>query len=52
MIHFCHRLTAALDDPKKYENAPVSIQIVGRTQEDEAVIGLAEIVDAAIQARK
>ncbi|KIL66043.1 hypothetical protein M378DRAFT_177988 [Amanita muscaria Koide BX008] len=38
-----------LDDPNRFANAPVAVQIVGRTQEDEAVIGMAEIVDRAVR---
>lgn len=38
-----------LDDPNRFANAPVAVQIVGRTQEDEAVIGMAEIVDRAVK---
>ena len=38
------------DDPAKFVNAPISIQLVGRTLEEEAVIAMAEIVDAALKA--
>lgn len=38
------------DDPKTFENAPISVQLVGRTLEEEAVIGMGEIVDAALKA--
>ncbi|EJD42742.1 general amidase [Auricularia subglabra TFB-10046 SS5] len=38
--------------PEKFENAPVGLQIVGRTQEDEAVIAMAEIVDVAVKKYK
>jgi amidase len=37
------------DDPSVFENTPIAIQLIGRTQEEEAVIGMAEIVDAAIK---
>ena len=30
-------------------NAPVSLQLVGRAQEEEAVIAMTEIVDAALK---
>jgi amidase len=33
-----------------FQNAPVAIQLVGQTLEDEAVIGMGEIVDAAVRA--
>ncbi|KAM6501145.1 general amidase [Amanita muscaria] len=35
-------------EPEIFANAPVSLQIVGRTQNDEAVIGMAELVDQAV----
>jgi Asp-tRNA(Asn)/Glu-tRNA(Gln) amidotransferase A subunit family amidase len=38
-----------IDDPSTFENAPVSIQVVGRTLEEEAVIAISEIVDAAVK---
>jgi amidase len=39
----------SLDDPKTFANAPVSIQVVGRTMEEEAVIAMSEVVDAALK---
>ncbi|KZV89596.1 general amidase [Exidia glandulosa HHB12029] len=36
--------------PEAFENAPVCVQVVGRTQEDEAVLGMAEKVDEALKA--
>ncbi|RDB19727.1 Acetamidase [Hypsizygus marmoreus] len=36
-------------DPAIYRDAPVSVQLVGRTLEEEAVIAMAEIVDAALK---
>jgi len=38
-------------DPATFLNAPVSVQVIGRTQEEEAVIAMAEIVDAALKAK-
>ncbi|KAL4251646.1 amidase family protein [Abortiporus biennis] len=40
------------DSPETFVDAPVSVQIVGQTQEEEAVLGMAEIVDAAVKAYK
>lgn len=40
------------DDPQAFNNAPVGLQLVGRTQEEEAVIAMTEIVDAALKASK
>ncbi|KAK2460815.1 hypothetical protein APHAL10511_007285 [Amanita phalloides] len=37
-----------LYEPDRFANAPVSVQIVGQRQEDEAVIGMAEIVGQAL----
>ncbi|KZT10717.1 general amidase [Laetiporus sulphureus 93-53] len=37
-------------DPAIYHNAPVSLQLVGHTLEEEAVIAMTEIVDAALKA--
>lgn len=39
-----------LDDPEVFNNAPIGLQLVGRTFEEEAVIGMMEIVDAALKA--
>jgi amidase len=38
------------DSPETFKNAPVGLQLVGRNQEDEAVIAMTEIVDAALKA--
>ncbi|TCD71575.1 hypothetical protein EIP91_007322 [Steccherinum ochraceum] len=40
----------ALYDPSTFENAPVGLQLSGRTLEDEAVIGMAELVDRTVKA--
>ncbi|KAG1736073.1 general amidase [Suillus paluster] len=39
-------------DPEKFKNAPVCLQLVGRTLEEEAVIKMTEVVDAALAAAK
>ncbi|KAG2137384.1 general amidase [Suillus bovinus] len=39
-------------DPEKFKNAPVCLQLVGRTLEEEAVIRMTEIADAALLAAK
>ncbi|KAG6815420.1 hypothetical protein H0H93_009890, partial [Arthromyces matolae] len=36
-------------DPSHLVDAPIAFQVVGRTQEDEAVIRMAEIVDEALK---
>jgi Asp-tRNA(Asn)/Glu-tRNA(Gln) amidotransferase A subunit family amidase len=40
------------DSPETFKNAPVGLQLVGRSQEEEAVIAMTEIVDAALKAHK
>ena len=38
-----------LDNPANFANAPISVQLVGRTCEEEAVIAMGEIVVAALK---
>lgn len=40
------------DSPETFKNAPVSLQLVGRCQEDEAVIAMTEIVKVALDAKR
>ena len=40
------------DSPETFKNAPVGLQLVGRSREEEAVIAMTEIVDAALKAHK
>jgi amidase len=40
------------DNPTTYENAPISIQVIGCTMEEEAVIAMSEIVDEALKVAK
>ena len=42
-------LTVNVDDPNVFANAPISIQVIGRTLEEEAVIAMSERVDAAVK---
>ncbi|KAG6880002.1 hypothetical protein C0992_008209 [Termitomyces sp. T32_za158] len=39
-----------LYEPETFKDAPIGLQVVGRTHEDEAVIAMAEIVDTALKA--
>lgn len=39
-------------DPEIFKNAPICLQLVGRTLEEEAVIQMTEIVDGALAAAK
>lgn len=41
-----------LDEPETFKNGPASLQLVGHTLEEEAVIGMTEIVDAAVKEYK
>jgi len=45
------RLYKLYDSPETFENAPIGLQLVGQCQEDEAVIAMTEIVDAALKAK-
>lgn len=37
-----------IDKPELFENAPVGLQLIGRTQEEEAVIAMTEVVDNSL----
>lgn len=39
-------------DPELFHDLPVGLQLIGRTQEEEAVIAIGEIVDKALKALK
>ncbi|TFK38849.1 amidase signature domain-containing protein [Crucibulum laeve] len=41
-----------LYEPETFKNAPISIQVVARTLEEEAVIAMSEIVDKALKERE
>ena len=45
----CILLSNLLDEPEVFRDAPVSLQLVGRTLEEEGVIAMTEIVDAALR---
>lgn len=40
------------DDPEVFKGAPISLQLVGGTLEEEAVIAMTEIVDSALKKYK
>ncbi|THH02822.1 hypothetical protein EW026_g23 [Hermanssonia centrifuga] len=44
--------TYELYDPTTFSNAPVGLQLVGRSQEEEAVLAMTEIVDSALSQYK
>lgn len=39
------------DDPDLFHGLPVGLQLIGRTQEEEAVIAMTEVVDRALKAQ-
>lgn len=40
------------DSPETFKNGPVSLQLVGHTQEEEAVVAMTEIVRTALDANQ
>jgi len=48
-LYFLFITTSFTDDPVTFKGAPIGLQLVGRTLEEEAVIAMTEIVDAAIK---
>ena len=40
-----------VDDPETFKDAPICIQVVGKTLEEEAVIAIGEIVDSALKSK-
>lgn len=43
------KVVATPDHPETFEKAPVGLQLVGQTLEEEAVLAMTEIVDAALK---
>lgn len=43
---------ATADQPEAMANAPISLQVYGGKNEEEAVLRMAEIIDAALKAAK
>jgi amidase len=41
-----------LDDAALFHGLPVGLQLIGRTQEEEGVIAMTEVVDQALKAYK
>lgn len=44
-----HALIYLLDDPELYKGLPVGIQIVGPTLQEEVVLGVGEVIEAALK---
>jgi amidase len=40
-----------IDDPEIFKDAPICIQVIGKTLEEEAVIAIGEIVDSALKTK-
>ena len=40
------------DDPCLFKGAPIGLQVIGRPQEEEAVIAMAEVIDNALHAAR
>ena len=40
------------DTPERFKDAPVGLQVLARPQEDEAVLGMGEIIDKALASHK
>lgn len=54
MVSSCFRClyiqhVLCLDDPKVFHGAPVGLQLVGKTLEEEAVLAMTEIVVEALR---
>ncbi|KAF8591861.1 general amidase [Ramaria rubella] len=41
-----------LYNPQTFKDAPVGLQVIGRTQEEEALLGMGEIVDKALKVKQ
>ena len=46
------KILAFSDEPDVFKDAPISIQLIGRTLEEEVVIRMGEIVDNALKTRR
>jgi Asp-tRNA(Asn)/Glu-tRNA(Gln) amidotransferase A subunit family amidase len=46
LTHFIY-----VDDPETFKDAPICIQVIGKTLEEEAVIAMGEIVDSALKTK-
>ena len=42
-------LTVDADEPERFKNAPIGLQVIGGPLEEEAVIAMTEVVDAALK---
>ena len=49
-LSYSHR-PMYVDDPGTFKDAPICIQVIGKTLEEEAVIAIGEIVDSALKTK-
>ena len=49
-LSYSHRLMS-VDDPETFKDAPICIQVIGKTLEEEAIIAIGEIVDSALKSK-
>lgn len=42
----------SIDDPELFVGVPVVLQLIGRTLEEEGVIAMTEVVDAALKGHR
>ena len=47
-VHLADRTFSCADDPELLHGLPVGLQLIGRMQEEEAVIAMTEAVDKAL----
>ena len=40
-----------IDDPETFKDAPICIQVIGKTLEEEAIIAIGEIVNSALKSK-
>ena len=46
------KLFLSIDKPELFKFAPVGLQVIARTQEEEAAIAMTELIDAALKKYK
>ena len=49
--HSYSPLSMRVDDPETFKDAPICIQVIGKTLEEEAVIAMGDIVDSALKTK-
>lgn len=49
---FRHSYSLHIDKPEFFVDAPVGLQVIARTHEEEAAIAMTEVIDAALKTYK